>query len=154
MFHERISLDLVPLLLLLNFVSGSRLELRYISLIVNVRLLFIYFHGFQQLMLLPYLWEITSFVWTKRINPLHLKWSLDRLIIVAKGFSKSVSLARSLALGLLIVFSTKGPSIKYVCKISPKLTFLTPWCAHVRVRIRGLEILVFRKILRTYLKMH
>ena len=36
-------------------------------------------------------------------------------------------------------------------KFSKKLTFLTPWYAHVRVRIRGLEILVFRKILRTYL---
>ena len=27
-----------------------------------------------------------------------------------------------------------------------KLTFLTPWYAHVRVRIRGYEILTFRKI--------
>ena len=36
-------------------------------------------------------------------------------------------------------------------EISGKLTFLTPWYAHVRVRIRGLEMLVFRKILRTYL---
>ena len=36
-------------------------------------------------------------------------------------------------------------------KFSEKLTFLTPWYAHVRVRIRGLEMLVFRKILRTYL---
>ena len=32
-----------------------------------------------------------------------------------------------------------------------KLTFLTPWYAHVRVRIRGLEMLVFQKILRTFL---
>ena len=32
-----------------------------------------------------------------------------------------------------------------------KLTFLTPWYAHVRVRIRGLEMLVFQKILHTYL---
>ena len=36
-------------------------------------------------------------------------------------------------------------------KLSEKLTFLTPWYVHVRVRIRGLEMLVFRKILRTYL---
>ena len=38
-------------------------------------------------------------------------------------------------------------------KFSEKLTFLTPWYAHVRVRIgvRGLEMLVFRKILRKYL---
>ena len=36
-------------------------------------------------------------------------------------------------------------------KFSEKLLFLTPSYAHVRVRIRGLEMLVFRKILRTYL---
>ena len=35
-------------------------------------------------------------------------------------------------------------------KFSEKLLFLTPSYAHVRVRIRGLEMLV-RKILRTYL---
>ena len=34
--------------------------------------------------------------------------------------------------------------------ISEKLTFLTPWHALIRVRIRELEMLVFRKILRTY----
>ena len=28
-------------------------------------------------------------------------------------------------------------------KCSEKLTFLTPWYAHVRMRIRGLEMLVF-----------
>ena len=32
-----------------------------------------------------------------------------------------------------------------------KLTFLTPWYAYVRVRIRRLEMLILRKILRTYL---
>ena len=31
-----------------------------------------------------------------------------------------------------------------------KLTFVTSWYAYVRVRIRGWERLVFRKILRTY----
>ena len=36
-------------------------------------------------------------------------------------------------------------------KFSEKLTFLTLWYAHVRVCIRGLEMLVFRKILRAYL---
>ena len=36
-------------------------------------------------------------------------------------------------------------------KFSEKLTFLPPWYVHVRVRIRGSEMLVFRKILRTYL---
>ena len=36
-------------------------------------------------------------------------------------------------------------------KFSDKLTFLTPRYAHISVRIRELEILVFREILRTYL---
>ena len=35
-------------------------------------------------------------------------------------------------------------------KFSQKLTFLTLWSAHVRLRIRGLEILVFRKIFYMY----
>ena len=34
-------------------------------------------------------------------------------------------------------------------KFSEQLTFLTPWYVHVHVRIRGLEILVSRKVLRT-----
>ena len=48
--------------------------------------------------------------------------------------------------------SFRGTSIKSTyTKFSQKLTFLTPWYAHLRVRIMGLEMLVFRKILRTYL---
>ena len=45
--------------------------------------------------------------------------------------------------------SNKGSSIKYVCKIFRKTNISNP--LYVRVRIRGLEMLVFRKILRTYL---
>ena len=45
----------------------------------------------------------------------------------------------------------KGHPLRTDVKISEKLTFLTTWYALVRVRIIGLEILVFRKILRTYL---
>ena len=41
-------------------------------------------------------------------------------------------------------------SLSTYAKFSVKLTFLTPWYAHVRVRVRGSEMLVFRKILRTY----
>ena len=37
-------------------------------------------------------------------------------------------------------------------KFFKKLTFLSPRYAHVRVRIRGLVMLVFRKILRTLWK--
>ena len=35
-------------------------------------------------------------------------------------------------------------------KFSEKLTLLTPWYAHVREQIRGYEMLVFPKTLRTY----
>ena len=52
-FHGRISLNLVLLLLLVNFLSGFRLELMYISLIENIRPRLIHLHGFQLLVLLP-----------------------------------------------------------------------------------------------------
>ena len=50
----------------------------------------------------------------------------------------------------------KAPSIKYVLKIFPKTNISNPLIctrtyAHVSVRIRGLEMLVFGKFLRTYL---
>ena len=43
----------VLLLLLLNFVSGFRLELMYISLIVSIKSNLTHLHDFQQLVLLP-----------------------------------------------------------------------------------------------------
>ena len=46
-------------------------------------------------------------------------------------------------------FLEGGHSLRTYAKSSEKLTFLTLWYAHVRVS--GLEMLVFRKILRTYL---
>ena len=52
-FLVRISLNSVLLLLLLNFVSGFRLELMYVSLIVSIRSSLTHLHGFQQLVLLP-----------------------------------------------------------------------------------------------------
>ena len=45
----------------------------------------------------------------------------------------------------------RGHPLSAYTKFSEKLIFLTPWYAHVHVGIRGLEMLVFRKILRTYL---
>ena len=45
MFHGKISLNSVLLLLLVNFVSGFRLELMYISLIVNIRTSLTHLHG-------------------------------------------------------------------------------------------------------------
>ena len=122
MFHGRISLNSVVLLLLINFVSGLRLELMYISLIVSIRSNLTHLHGLQQLVLLPQFIEITFFVCTYRRNLLNLKESSDRLVIVAKGLLKLPNLhmllkhkipsfPRNLALGtfgkLLIVFSTK-----------------------------------------------
>ena len=44
-----------------------------------------------------------------------------------------------------------GSSIKYIRKIFRKTTISNPLIRTRTVRIRGLEILVFRKILRTYL---
>ena len=57
MFHWRMSVKLIPLLLLLllllvNFLSGSRLELIHISLIINNRPRISHLYGFQLLVLL------------------------------------------------------------------------------------------------------
>ena len=46
-------LNLVLLLLLMNFVSRFRLELMYISLIANIRSSLLHLYGQQPLMLLP-----------------------------------------------------------------------------------------------------
>ena len=51
--HGRIFLSSLLLLLLVNFVSGFRLELMYISLTENIRSSLIHLHGFQLLVLLP-----------------------------------------------------------------------------------------------------
>ena len=48
-----VSLNSALLLLLVNFMSGFRLELMYISLIENIRSSLIHLHGFQLLVLLP-----------------------------------------------------------------------------------------------------
>ena len=53
MFHGRISLKSVLLLLFVNFVSGFRLEFMYISLIESIRSTLTHLHGFQLLVLLP-----------------------------------------------------------------------------------------------------
>ena len=122
MSHERISLNSVFLLLLVNFVSVFRLELINISLIVSIRPNHTHLDGFQQFVLLSQFIEITFFAFTNRINILNLKLSSDRLVILAKGFSKlpnlhmllkqkSSSLPRNLALRTvrksLTVFSAK-----------------------------------------------
>ena len=122
-FHGRISLNSVLLLLLRDFVSGLRLEFMYISLTVSFRSNLSHLHDFQQLALLPQLIDIIFFfVCTSRINLLNLKEQSGRLVIVAKVFwklpnfhmllkQKRPSLPRHLALDtfckLLIVLSTK-----------------------------------------------
>ena len=53
MLHGRIYLNSMLLLLLVNFASGFRLRLMYISLIESIRSSFTYGHGFQQNLLLP-----------------------------------------------------------------------------------------------------
>ena len=64
---------LMLLLLLVEYVSGFRLELMYISLIVSIRSSLFYLHGFQLLVLLLQFIEITCFIFTNRINLLILK---------------------------------------------------------------------------------
>ena len=80
MFHGRMSLDSVLLLLLVSFLSGFRLELMHICPI--------HLHGFQLFMQLPQFIEITFFVCTNKLNLQNLKQSSCRLVIVAKGFLK------------------------------------------------------------------
>ena len=53
MFHGRISLNLVLLLLLANFVSGFWLELMYIFLTENIKSSFTHLHHFLLLVVLP-----------------------------------------------------------------------------------------------------
>ena len=68
-----VSLNLVLLLLLVNFVSGFRLELMYIYHIENIRSSLIHLHGFQLLVLLPYFIKITFFICPKEENLLILR---------------------------------------------------------------------------------
>ena len=63
------------------------------------------------------------------------------ILVLANSFSKSRTSPKHL--------NHKGSSIVYA-KFFEKLTLLTPWYAHVRVRIWDLEMLAFWKILRTY----
>ena len=73
MFYGKISLNSVPLILLIRFVSRFRLELMYILLIKSIRSSITHLHGFQLFVLLPYFIEITFFVCTKSINLLNIK---------------------------------------------------------------------------------
>ena len=69
----RISLNSVLLLLLVNFLSRSRLELMQISLIANISLSLTHLLGLQLLGLPHKLTEMTFFICTNKINLLNLK---------------------------------------------------------------------------------
>ena len=49
------------------------------------------------------------------------------------------------------IIDITGHPLSTDAKFSEKLTFLTSWYAHERVRIWGLKMLVFQGIFRTYL---
>ena len=106
---------------LLIFLTWFRLELMDISLIVNIRSNLTHLHCLQLLLLLPYLIEITFFVFTSMINLLKFRQASDccKRVLEAAKFAyakksnnkKRVSYPTNLGLEtfgeLLTVFSTK-----------------------------------------------
>ena len=79
MFHGRISLNSALLLLLVNSVSRFKLQLMYIYLIINTRSTLTPLHGFQLLVLLPYLFN----------GPEVLPSASDKAKLFAKKFSEN-----------------------------------------------------------------
>ena len=73
----------------------------------------------------------------------HLTWTNEPSGLAHLSFRSSLGINRELL--------HRGHPLSTYAKFSEKLTFLIPWHAYVRVRIRELEMLVFQKILRTYL---
>ena len=73
MYHGRMFLDSVLLLLLVSFASWFRFELMYISLIESISSSLIYLHGSQLLVQLPCFIEIIFFICTNRLNLQNLK---------------------------------------------------------------------------------
>ena len=72
--------------------------------------------------------------------------------VVFTGNTPPNSLVCSEALNAAFkIFLHRGHPLSAYTKFSEKLIFRTPLYVHVRVGIRGLEMLVFREILRTYL---
>ena len=92
MLHWRISLSWMFLLMLINFVTGFLLELMYTSLTINIRSSLIHLHGFQVLLVLPLLLEITFFIFINRVNLLWLRPRSDSLVITAKRLLKLLKL--------------------------------------------------------------
>ena len=101
-FHWRIFLNSVFLLLLVNFVSGFRFELMYVSLIVSIRSSLTHLHGYQLLVLLSKFIEITFCLYQQNKS--------SKSKIKFRQASKTKESITSQKLGsrnLPIVFSTK-----------------------------------------------
>ena len=83
MFHGRISLNSVLVLLLVNFVSGFRLKLMHIypsSKVLGQPHSSSWFSAARAAAIAQ-----RNFVCMNRINLLNLKYSSDRVVIAAKG---------------------------------------------------------------------
>ena len=80
---------------------------------------------------------------------------LEKLIVCKFCYNYGSNDKRMVASILLMIYSWKiwswGHLLSTYAKFSEKLAFLTLWYAHLRIRIRGVEMLVFPKILRMYL---
>ena len=76
-------------------------------------------------------------------------WSLFPLKVTYRHINTKIILVATNQ--LFQVNGLGGHSLSTYAKFNEKLIFLTPSYAHVRVHVRGVEIIVFRKILRTYL---
>ena len=94
MFHRRIPLDKVLLLLLLNFLSAF--TLMYISLILSIRSNLTHLHDFQEIFLLPQFIEITllgkSTIHSLFNGPEVLPSASDKAKLFAKNFSNNSNL--------------------------------------------------------------
>ena len=91
MLCGRISLNSMLLLLLVNFVSGFRLELMYIFLIVSIRSSLTHLHSFQQLVLLLQFIEI-FFCLYQQIKSSEFKLKFRQASNCSKGFVKMPNL--------------------------------------------------------------
>ena len=91
MLCGRMSLNSMLLLLLVNFVSGFRLELMYIFLIVSIRSSLTHLHSFQQLVLLLQFIEM-FFCLYQQIKSSEFKLKLRQASNCSKGFVKMPNL--------------------------------------------------------------
>ena len=105
---RRITLILVVLSLLSNFVREFKLELMYISLILNIRSSLVHLHGFQVLVQFSWFFETTSYICTNRINIICWGASSYLLVITAKGFLKLFLKLAYNTFGKLVIVLIKG----------------------------------------------